>query len=556
VTPPTLHPHLRRLARYAKVHWRYVVVLLAALMLLAALEPAIAALMQPLIDKSLIAKDPTSLWRVPLLLAAVFVLKGLGEYVANTAGQTLAHKTVADIRQECFDRIIGLPLRRLDAQEPGRLLSKITYDVNALSETISSAWVSLIRDTLVLLGLLAFLFYQSWQLAILVLFIAPVAAVLIRMVSTRLRSGHAGLQDAHGAMTSFLQEALLGLRELKIFQAEANASQRFSRINRLLRVTQVRVSRLSNINVPLVQMVAAIAVAVVVFFGSRLAAQSELSPGGFLAFVVAVALLFEPVRRLTNVNAVLQRGLAAADSIFELLDEAVEWPSSVATRQEKVRGSPTLEISSLHFRYPERSPIFQDFSLRLMLGESLLLTGPSGSGKSTLLHLIAGFESPMSGRILVEGLEVSCEAPASIRERIALVSQQTFLFNGTIEENILLGRPDATPAEVERAASLAHVSEFCSSLPLGMRTPLGSFGHGLSGGQRQRISVARAFLKDAPLLLLDEPTSALDAESRSVVEDAIGRLMRNRATIFVTHLPVAFSSFTHQIELNATCLRH
>lgn len=548
------HPNLRRLAGYAKPHWRYVLVLILALLVIAALEPAIAALMQPLIDKSLIARDATSLWRVPLLLAAVFVLKGLAEYVANTAGQTLAHKAVADIRQECFDRLIGLPIGRLHAHEPGRLMSKISYDVNALSETISSAWVSLVRDSLILLGLLGFLFYQSWQLALLVLLVAPLAAGLIRVVSRRLRLGHGQLQDGHGDMTSYLQESLLGVRELKVFQAEAATSRRFSEINRLLKGVQVRVSRLSNVNVPLVQIVAALAVSLVVFVGSQLAAEQALSPGGFLAFVVAVALLFEPVRRLTNVNAVLQRGLAAAASVFELLDEPVEWPVKEAPSAVPHAGYPVLKISNLCFGYPGRSRIIHDFSLALERGESLLLTGPSGVGKSTVLHLIAGFEAPLSGEILINGCAVDVAAPNAAREQVALVGQHTFLFNGTIEENILLGRPSASADEVRHAAALAHVDQFSDLLPLGLKTPLGSLGHGLSGGQRQRIAVARAFLKDAPLLLLDEPTSALDAASRSVVEQAIARLMSDRATIFVTHLPADFASFTHRLELNASGL--
>lgn len=551
-----VHPNLRRLAGHAKPHWRYVVVLILALLVIAALEPAIAALMQPLVDKSLIARDQASLWRVPLLLAAVFVLKGLTEYVASTAGQTLAHKVVADIRQECFDRLIGLPVSRLNDHEPGRLMSKISYDVNALSETISGAWVSLVRDSLILLGLLGFLFYQSWQLALLVLLVAPLAAGLIRVVSSRLRSGHGQLQDVHGDMTSYLQESLLGVRELKIFQAEAAASQRFSVINRLLRGVQVRVSRLSNVNVPLVQIVAALAVSLVVLVGSQLAAEQALSPGGFLAFVVAVALLFEPVRRLTNVNAVLQRGLAAAASVFELLDEPVEWPVKEASGPIRHAGLPALKVSKLCFGYFGRSLILQDFSLSLKRGESLLLTGPSGVGKSTLLYLIAGFEAPLSGEILINGCAVDNAAPNAAREQVALVSQHTFLFNGTIEENILLGRPGASEDEVRHAAALAHVDEFSALLPLGLKTPLGSLGHGLSGGQRQRIAVARAFLKDAPLLLLDEPTSALDAASRAVVEDAIARLMSDRATIFVTHLPVDFASFTHRLELNASGLPH
>jgi subfamily B ATP-binding cassette protein MsbA len=550
-----LHDDFRRLAGYCRPHWRYILALVAALIILAALEPALAALMQPLVDKSLIAKDPSSLWRVPLLLALVFILKGLAEYLANTAGQILAHKTIADIRQACFEKMIQLPMTRLYEESAGRLMSKLSYDVNALSETISTAWVSLFRDSLILMALIGFLFYQSWQLTLVVMVLVPIAALLIRLISARLRIGNKALQENHGNVSSFVHESLLGAREIKVFQAEALASSRFSVINRRLRTAQSRLTRVSAINVPMVQIIAALAVASVVFFGSVLALEDQLTPGGFLAFVVAVALLFEPVRRLTSVNVILQRGLAATASIFGLLDEQGEWESGTsASGSVSVHVRPNVSIASVSIRsidfgYPGKAPVFKGFSLELLQGDSLLVTGPSGSGKSTLLHLLAGLDLVQHGEILVSGVKVLPENIEFVRQQVGLVSQQSFLFNGSIADNIRIGRPSATDEEVARAVKAAHVEEFLQALPMGLETPVGSLGYALSGGQRQRIAIARTFLKDPSILLLDEPTSALDPMSRLAVEDGICRLMQNRITILVTHLPEQFTMFSKQITI-------
>ena len=550
-----LHGDFRRLAGFTRPHWRYIVVLVVALVILAALEPALAALMQPLVDKSLIAKDPESIWRVPLLLALVFVLKGLAEYLATTAGQILAHKTIADIRQACFNKIIRLPMNRLYEESAGRLMSRLSYDVNALSETISTAWVSLFRDTLILLALIGFLFYQSWQLTLVVMLLVPVAALVIRLISLRLRVGNRTLQENHGHVSSYLHESLLGAREIKVFQAESMASDRFMALNGRLRASQSRLSRISAINVPLVQTIAALAVSMVVFFGSALALEEQLTPGGFLAFVVAVALLFEPVRRLTNVNVILQKGLAATASVFGLLDESSELderrlPGMPSRSNAPVSDVvPSVSIRSVDFSFSERAPLFRAFSLELSQGESLLVTGPSGSGKSTLLHLVAGLDRVERGEVFVSGVRVCPENIVFIRQQVGLVSQQVFLFDGSIADNIRLGKPRATSDEVLRAVKAAHVEEFVMSLPMGLDTQVGSLGHALSGGQRQRIAIARAFLKDPPILLLDEPTSALDPASRTAVEAGICQLMENRTTILVTHLPADFAVFSKEISL-------
>ncbi|MEY2776710.1 MAG: hypothetical protein RLY30_808, partial [Pseudomonadota bacterium] len=313
-----------RLLGYARPYWRIAVVSVLAMMVSAALEPALPALMQPLVDESLIAKDPASLWRVPLLIALVFVVKGLADYLANVAAQTVAHKTMADLRQRIFEHELALPLPRHAREEGGRMLSRITYEVAQVSEAVSTAWIILIRDSLVLVGLMGFLFYTAWELTLLVLGLAPVLALAIRLINQRLRRSSERVQTFMGRLTGRVEGALQGLQEIKLFGAHRAQAQGFSEVNEALRREQIRVSRVQSLNVPLVQALAALSVALVILLASQLSQQNLLTPGEFVAFITAMSMVFEPVRRLTNVNATLQKGLAAAEGLFELLDERAE----------------------------------------------------------------------------------------------------------------------------------------------------------------------------------------------------------------------------------------
>ena len=324
-SPPKSDAQLyARLLGYARPYWRIALVSVLAMMVSAALEPALPALMQPLIDESLIAKDAASLWRVPLLIALVFVVKGLADYLANVAAQTVAHKTMADLRQRIFEHELALPLPRHAQEEGGRMLSRITYEVAQVSEAVSTAWIILVRDSLVLVGLMAFLFYTAWELTLLVLGLAPVLAFAIRKINQRLRRSSERVQTFMGRLTGRVEGALQGLQEIKLFGADRAQAQAFGEVNADLRREQIRVSRVQSLNVPLVQVLAALSVALVIFVASQLSQQNLLTPGEFVAFITAMSMVFEPVRRLTNVNATLQKGLAAAQGLFELLDERAE----------------------------------------------------------------------------------------------------------------------------------------------------------------------------------------------------------------------------------------
>ncbi len=549
-----------RLLGYIRPYWRVVVISILAMVISAALEPVLPALMQPLIDKSLIQRHDASLWQVPVFIVLAFVVKGVADYVANVASQTVAQKTIADLRALIFSHQLDLPIARHREEEGGRMLSRITYDTSMVGEAVSTAWLTIIRDTLVLIGLLGFLFYTAWQLTLLVLLIAPVLAFAIRRINGRLRQSSERVQSWMGRVTGLVEEALLGLQEIKIFGAHASQADRFDQVNQGLRREQMRVVRVQAINVPLVQVLAACSVALVIYVASSLSRQDLLTPGEFVAFITAMSMVFEPVRRLTNVNATLQRGLAAAESIFTLLDARGEVGSnggkavdtigmSVEASREALR-APAIEFESVFYRYPGSDEwSVKNFSLRIPSGQAVALVGPSGSGKSSLFHLLCGFDSPTQGRILIDQKSVDQIPLQDLRAQIALVGQQTLLFDLTVVENLRLAKPDATESEVVEALKAADAWDFVSELPSGTDTPLGSLGNSLSGGQRQRLSIARAFLKNAPILLLDEATSALDRQSEASVLQGLKTLMQGKTTIVVSHSPERLLNIDRLVQL-------
>ncbi len=534
-----------RLLSFAKPYWKLGLASVFAMVATAGLEPLLPALMKPLIDESLIAKDPESLWQVPLLIVVVFVAKGIADYLATVSSQTLAHRTMADLRQAVFEHQLALPMSVHQTEEPGRMLSRITYDITMVSDAVASAWLILIRDTLILIALLSFLFYTAWPLTLLVIAMAPLVAIVIKRAGKKLRRSNHQLQGFMGRINGMVEEAMLGLRDIKIFQGSKHQAERFAEQNRLLRTEQIKVTRVQAMNVPLVQVIAACSVAAVIYVASKMAASNSLSPGEFVSFIAAMSMVFEPVRRLTNVNNLLQRGLAAAESLFGLLDRLPE-PSHHEVSSAQLSGespaasrlSGRIAIENISYQYPfQDKPALANFSLAIEPNEVVALVGPSGAGKSTVLYLLAGFDSPSQGQILFDGEPLQQSNLIRLRQNIALVSQRVTLFNETIAQNIEMGRPGASRQAVEQAARAAHAWEFIQKLPEGLDTPLGSLGDRLSGGQRQRIAIARAFLKDAPILLLDEATSALDKESEQAVLQGLQSLMANRTVVLVSHAP-------------------
>ncbi len=552
-----------RLLGYAKPYWRVMVIAVFAMICSAALEPVLPALMQPLIDKSLIQKNAASMWQIPLFIMLAFALKGIADYVSNVASQTVAQKTMADLRALVFAHQLDLPLPRHQREEGGRMLSRVTYDTGLIGEAVSSAWVTLLRDSLVLIGLIGFLFYTAWQLTLLVILIAPALALAIRIINRKIRQSSQNVQTLMGRVTGLVQEALHGLREIKIFGMQKQQADRFEDSNQSLRREQMRVIRVQAINVPLVQILAACSVAAVIFVASRLSKENLLTPGEFVAFITGMSMVFEPVRRLTNVNAVLQRGLVAARSIFDVLDEVTERQLSAASdrgseyrrgtspaRAESDASPPEIRFEQVSYQYPGQvSAGLQSFSAVVPGGMSAVIIGESGVGKSTLLYLLCGFDRPVTGEIYVQGRPLGEIDLSELRRMISYVGQAAVLFDLSVRENLLLARPDASAQDLWDALAQASADEFVRGLAEGLESKLGTLAETLSGGQRQRLAIARAFLKDAPILLLDEPTSALDRDSEGAVLQGLYRLMQNRTTLMVSHSPERLHHVHQVIQL-------
>ena len=529
----------RRLLGYVQPYKRAVGISLLAMAGSASLEPLIPALLKRLTDEGLIGKDPTAGWQVPLLMMAVFLGKGLAEYAANVASQWVAQRAIADLRAQVFHHQTGLPLATHQAQTHGRMLSRVLYDIPQVGQAVSNAWIIVVRDTLIVIGLTGYLVYTAWQLALLLVVVGPIVAFVIRLASRKLRGSNREMQQLAGLMTGQVESSLVGVKEIKVFGARAYEAGRFNALAERLRKATMRTIRVQAANVPLVQVLAAVVVSGMILFVTTLSSRNLLSPGEFFGFVTAMSMLFEPIRRLTNVNGTIQAGLASAESIFGLLDEPLERDEAVphdgGLPSSPVKPEP-LVFEHVGFRYPgQDKPALADFSLVLMPGQTVALVGASGSGKSTVTNLLARFYLPESGRILWGDTPIDSLPLAAWREHLALVGQQVVLFDDTLAANIAYGRPDVPRAAIERAARAAHAWEFIERAPQGLDTPCGENGLSLSGGQRQRIAIARAFLKDAPVLILDEATSALDNESERQVQQALPELMAGRTTLIIAH---------------------
>lgn len=523
----------RRLLAYILPYWKVTLLSLVAMSCTAALSPVLPNLLEPLLDESLIGKNATAMWQVPLFILLAALGKGIAEYTSNISSQWVAAKAIEDLRKLVFDHQMTLPLSAHQAQTTGRMLSRITYDIPQVGSALSSAWIIVIQDSLTIIALVGMLLWKAWHLTLVIVAIAPVVAFVIRKASSGLRATNRAMQTSMADMTNAVEESLSGIREIKVFGTQEQESTRFSNIAIRLRRETMRSARLSAANVPLVQILASAAVAGVIYIASTLAKQNMLTPGAFVAYVTTMAMIFEPIRRLTNVNGTIQRGLAGAQSIFELLDTPPEVDTGTL-RLPRARGE--LVFENLSFAYPKQeAPALNGFSLDIEAGETVAFVGASGSGKTTLMALVARFFEPQQGQILVDGIPIQTMPLESLRDQIALVGQHAALFDDSVRHNIAYGRRNATEAEITEAARLAHALEFIKTLPAGFDTRIGTNGNQLSGGQRQRLAIARAFLKNAPILLLDEATSALDNESERVIREALAELRRNRTVLVVAH---------------------
>jgi ATP-binding cassette, subfamily B, bacterial MsbA len=523
-----------RLLSYVRPHWRMFGVAIFTMIILAATEPILPALMKPMLDGSFVEKDAAVIRWVPIALVALFAVRGVFMFASGYAMAYVGQRLVMDLRAAMFDKLLTQPTAFFDDQAKGRLVATVAFNVTQVTESATSVVTSLVRDSLAIVGLMGWLFWLNWKLTLVTLAIVPVSTWVFKTASKRLRHTSREMQKNVGDITHVLEESVGAHKLVKVFDGGSYEQARFGRAIQRARQYAMKQTVAANAHGPILQLLAALALAVIVYIATQQASSNETTVGGFVSYMVAMLMLSAPMKRLSSVLPQIQRGLAAAEAVFELLDRDSE-PDTGNLRLDRARGEIHFEQVSLVYPGKEK-PAVDAIELVVRAGETLALVGASGSGKTSLVNLLPRFYSPTSGRILLDGVPLDQIRLADLRANIALVSQDVTLFNDSVAANIAYGRlATATPEAIRRAAAAAHALEFIEAMPQGFDTLVGENGVKLSGGQRQRLAIARALLKDAPILILDEATSALDTESERHVQAALENLMQGRTTLVIAH---------------------
>lgn len=525
-----------RLLQYVRPYWKAIVLSLCATAIMAATEPMFPALLKPLLDEGFTQQGGgmENPLLIPLGIVGVFLLRGVFNYFSSYGFSWVSNRVIADIRAEMYARMVRLPNAYFQKNASSVPLTKIAYDVNGVASAATNVIVTVLKDGLVVIGLLCWLLWLNWQLTLICFALIPAVAWAMRTFSGRLRKASRAAQVSTANMVQVLQETAHCERVIKVFGGESQEAARFQRTNDEVRRQNMRQAVAAAATNPIVQMFAATAVAVVIYVAQVQSASGQITVGSFVSFITALLMLLSPLRHLADVNAPLQRGLAAAESVFQLLDEAIERDEG---KIDAGRVAGHLVFSDVSFRYPgaERNAL-SGINLDIAPGQTVALVGQSGGGKSTLAALVPRFHTPDSGAILLDGNELQALSMHSLRRNIAYVSQDVLLFNDTVAANIAYGDMAGSSLEaIEAAAAAANALDFIRALPNGFETVIGENGNNLSGGQRQRLAIARAILKDAPILILDEATSALDNESERLVQGALENLMQKRTTLVIAH---------------------
>ncbi len=471
---------------------------------------------------------------IPVAIVIIAFFRGVGFFIGHFGIAHVGRNTIHDLRCAVFEHMLRLPTIFYDSNTSGYLVSRITFNVEQVTGAVTKAFTIIIREGIIVLFLLAYLFYINWQLSLVFLAVTPVIALIVTFVSRRFRRISRRIQDSMGDVTHVSSEAINGNRVMRIFGGEAYESNRFFKASEYNRRQSIKMAATAASSTPVIQFLVSLALCALVALGLQPEVKTSLTPGEFVAFLTAAGLLAKPIRQLSGVLNIIQKGLAAAENIFFQMDEPSEVDDG-ATAIERVKGQ--VEFKSVNFQYrDDQSLVLKDISFSVAAGQTIALVGSSGGGKSTLVSLIPRFYNQVDGQIKIDGVDIHDYSLRDLRQQIALVSQQVVLFNDTILNNIAYGDlQNSDPEAIKRAAKIAHATEFINEQSAGMDTLVGDNGVNLSGGQRQRIAIARAILKDAPILILDEATSALDNESERYIQDALEKIMQGRTTFVIAH---------------------
>ncbi len=523
----------RRLLRYVRPHLGTFMIGVAGMALFAATDAALSYFVTYFVRGTFVQPNADMLWTVPLGAVALFLLRGIGDYASNFFPGAVGRLVVMKLREELYARYLRLPVSYYDESSTGTTLSRLTYNTELVAEASTNSITIIIRDSLTIAGLIGMLFWYNWRLAAFVMLLAPVVSLLIGRINKLFSRYSTRIQNSMGDVTRVAKETLDAQRVIKVFGAEAQQQSVFEKVIEHNRHSNMRLVGVRSLSNPVVQQVAAFGLAGVLFLAIRQTLDHSMTVDIFLGFLVAVSMLTAPLRRLVNVLGPLQQGIAAAAGIFQVLDTPIE--DEGGTRPlTRARGD--LEFFDVSFRYrSDKEEVLRNVSFSVPAGRTCAIVGRSGGGKSTLVSLLPRFYDPDGGEVRIDGVAVREYRRVDLRRNVSFVSQDVMLLDDTLRNNIAFGTADADAQAVEAAAEMAHVMEFARDLPQGLDTVAGERGAQLSGGQRQRIAIARALLKDAPILILDEATSALDTESERRIQAELDALRRNRTTLVIAH---------------------
>lgn len=496
------------------------------------IDAGLTWLIKPIINQGLINRDPVFIRMLPLLIVVVFVFRGIAVFLSNYCVAKVGRSVVMDFRQRIFNHMLKLPAGFYDGESSGQLLSRLIYNVEQVAEATTYALMIVVQEGVLAIGLIFVMFMLSWKLTLLFMVVFPLMMGLVRYTSKRLRRLSQNVQKTMGEVSHIAEESIEGYKVIRTFGGEQYERGKFTRATKNNQQREMKIVATNAISTAATQIIISFSIAMILVVATL--PSMSITAGSFTALVAAMFTLLRPIRRINQVNNIIQKGLAGAQSIFELLDIAPENDTGTLTLG-RVKGE--VEYRQVNFRYPNTEKVvLNDMNFHIRPGETVALVGRSGSGKSTLVSLLPRFYEMQQGSILMDGVDIREYRLADLRSQFALVSQQVTLFNDTIGRNIAYGRlSEVKEADIIQAAEAAHAMEFIAEFPQGLDTLIGENGVLLSGGQRQRLAIARALLKNAPILIFDEATSALDTESERHIQAALEALMRNRTTLIIAH---------------------
>lgn len=529
----TLTHTFRRIVGLLKPYKGRLLLALGGMIVTAATEPAVAAMMKLLLDKGFSQAHTFSLWLVPLFVIGIFVIRGLSTFTTSYMMAWISGRLMSQLRQQMFNRLLDVPLGFYRERSTGYVINTMMVEVQLILDMLRSILVVLVRDSLTVIGLLGYLFWLNWKLTLVTIVLVPLIALVIRLTARRLKRLISQHQEINAELTQTIEETTRARHVIKIFGGHAYESKRFEHRSERLRGFMIRMASTMATTEPITQLLNSFSVSVIIVIALAQTGDGGMTVGGFASFITAMLMTLTPLKHLAAVNGPLQRGLAAGEVVFGLIDAPTERQGG---RQLDQRAAGRLEFDQVTFTYPdEKVPALTDVSLRIEPGETIALVGMSGGGKSTLVNLVPEFYAVSEGQILLDGVCISEINLTSLRAQMAMVSQNVVLFDDTVAANIAYGDDHPDEVRIQAAVQAAYLSDVVDALPEGLDTVIGDNGMRLSGGQRQRLAIARAIYKDAPILILDEATSALDTESERAVQQALDSLMQGRTTLVIAH---------------------